>query len=242
METTSSGCSQALLLTLNGLAALNEVTNNLQTLSSLFSLYLFVAGSANVGWTVSAALVEVAPTVLEYLYRNAANSTHGSDYFVAGPSGIGYTYPDQYTDLAGFANLTAEFMEASDLHILNIIGLSYAPKDVEPFLIFETIDSVFYYEWQYNGLEGDIFWVNNKPVIGARFLLWSGFDTPSSLAEKLNVMSTDIHSSRGYSLVAVHAWSMQYSDVLQCISLLNQNVKVVTPQQFVQLIQDNVTH
>lgn len=199
-------------------------------------------GSANVGWTVSAGLVEIAPTVLEYLYRNAANNTYGKDYFIAGPSGLGYTYPDLYSDLDTFANLTAEFMKASDLSILNILGLQYSKAFVEPFLQYDSIQGIFYYEWIYDNLNGQIFWVNNKPVIGARFLLWSGFDTPLSLANKLNVMSTDIHRSEGYSLVAVHAWSMQYSDILECISLLDRHVDVVTPGTFVDLIQSNLEH
>ena len=56
---------------------------------------------------------------------------------------------------------------------------------------------------------GQIVALNGKPVIGARYKLWQGFDTPETLAAKLNSASTDAHSADGYSLIAVHAWSMK---------------------------------
>jgi hypothetical protein len=41
----------------------------------------------NFGWTVSPALSELAPTVLDYFYQNASNTDTAKDYFVAAPSG-----------------------------------------------------------------------------------------------------------------------------------------------------------
>jgi hypothetical protein len=50
-------------------------------------------GKLPLGWTLSPALSELAPTVMQMLYRGAVNeSATQSDYFVAAPSGVGYAY------------------------------------------------------------------------------------------------------------------------------------------------------
>jgi hypothetical protein len=95
----------------------------------------------------------------------------------------------------------------------------------------------------YTGGKGSIYWVNGKPVITGRCQLWSGqTDSPESLAQKINSLSTDITSSKGYSLIPVHAWQNTVEDVANCISLLNKNVRVVTPDEFVALIKKNISH
>ena len=82
-------------------------------------------GMTHIGWTVSPALLELAPSVMEYLYRNAAdNHRNASDFFVAAPSGVGYMYPDSYTpsQLNQYAALTSHYMNRTDLRIVNVIG------------------------------------------------------------------------------------------------------------------------
>ncbi len=57
-------------------------------------------GKVDIGWTVSPALSELAPTVLANFYANASNTTQGRDVFIAGASGVGYSYPGRYcTDM-----------------------------------------------------------------------------------------------------------------------------------------------
>jgi len=72
--------------------------------------------------------------------------------------------------------------------------------------------------------------------------LWDGFDTPSSIATKLNNLSTDINSADGYSLIPVHIWSNGVDEIVECAELLDENVRVVTPDEFVSLIKQNVQH
>jgi len=198
-------------------------------------------GKVDIGWTLSCAIAELAPTWGSYLYENAANNATGKDFFIAAASGVGYMYPEYYPDLVEFADLTAKFMQKSDLQIVNILGMNPAAQFVSPFLEQENIDAIFYYMFNdYSGLNGSISWVNGKPVIGGRFNLWQGFETPESLAEKLNAMPTNTEISEGYSLIPVHAWSMTVDSVIECQSLLNPNVRVVKPDEFVQLIQQNI--
>jgi len=136
-----------------------------------------------------------------------------------------------------------EYMAKSDLNILNIIGNSMDDEYLIPYLIQSNIDALFYYYFSdYAGGKGEIKWVAGKPVITGRYKLWEGFETPSSIASKLNNLSTDIKSADGYSLIPVHIWSNGVDQIVECAELLDENVRVVTPDEFVSLIKQNVQH
>jgi len=198
-------------------------------------------GKLHLGWTIPPTLSELAPTILNSLYQQAANSKTGRDYFIVGPSGSGYMYPDQFPELDSAAVLLNRFMQKSDLNIVNIIGDNPASQFLQPYLKQSNIDAIFYYPYSnYSGLRGKISWINGKPVIGGRYNLWSGFETATTLAWKLNRQSRDIFSAGGYSLIPVHVWSNTVDDVLNCINKLQPHVRVVPPDLFVSLIQKNL--
>jgi hypothetical protein len=57
-----------------------------------------------------------------------------------------------------------------------------------PFLRHKQIDAIFFYLFDdYSGLHGEIFWENEKPVIGGRYNLWQTYETPRSLAGAIEV-------------------------------------------------------
>lgn len=120
-------------------------------------------GKVPLGWTISPALGRLAGPALEWIYSNATES----DYFVAAPSGVGYIYPDYYPDLQSYAALTSQFMEKTDLSIINVIAGGNDTSLVTPFLEQDNIDAVFYYLFSsYVGMNGQIDFINEKPVIG----------------------------------------------------------------------------
>ena len=49
-------------------------------------------------------------------------------------------------------------------------------------------------------------------------------------------------SSVGYTLILVHCWTKSLSDIKTVVDGLGTNVEVVTPQEFVSLIQQNDVH
>lgn len=200
-------------------------------------------GKLDLGWTISPALCELAPTVMKYIYDRSSDTKNGRDYFIAGPSGIGYNYPEQFPAINKMSELLNEFMKKSDLNIVNVIDGKGNIDAVKPYLDQEAIDGIFLYTYahHYTGLKGSIRWYNNKPVIGGRFALWKGANSPQSLAENLNRMPANPKSESGYSLIPVHAWSMSVSDVKTCVDLLNKNVRVVAPDEFVKLIKANLS-
>ncbi len=205
-------------------------------------------GKVNLGWAISPAMCELAPTVLKSFYDSEGKNEGGRDYFIAAPSGLGYMYPESYAALGSYASLTADFMKKADLNIVNVIGGSSPPtipvSYLVPYLNQGQISAVFYYPYSnYAGCNGQVAWIDGKPVITARYNLWAPqFESPQSLAAKLNASSTDITSASGYSLIAVHVWTQSVADVAECVSLLNKNVRVVAPDEFVALIKKNVKH
>ncbi len=195
-------------------------------------------GCCNMGWTITPALSELMPTVMKYYYDHASNTPNKQDNFVASASGTGYIFPNQYLDLNSYATLLNEYMQKADLRILNILGSNYDDTYMLPFLQQPNIDAIFYYDYSnYSALQGAIYTVNGKPVIGARYNFWDGFEDVSSLSNALNNASTNAYSPDGYSLVVVHAWSRTMSDVKAVVDQLDTNVIVVTPEEFVERIK-----
>jgi hypothetical protein len=202
-------------------------------------------GSFNMGWALSPSLADLAPSVMRWYYDTASNAP-GRDFFVAGASGVGYFYPSMFPaqDLPLQANLLDDFMVRSDMNICQILDFgSFGRLDLwNEYLAEPAIDGLFYLEYApYNGAHGAIEWsAGGKPVIGARDLLWAGIEEETNLIANLNSYPTDASSPSGYTLVAVHVWSKELTNVLDVVTNLAPTVRVVTPGEFVRLIRDNV--
>jgi len=195
----------------------------------------------NMGWTISPVMAEIAPNILKYYYDHAGTKDGGRDYFVASPSGMGYTFPDLYADLSTFASLTAQTMKKADLRILNILGNDKSSAYLSPFLAQDQIDAIFFYYYSdYSGGNGSISWINGKPVITGRYT-YAHVDA-QELANVINALPVDITSPNGYSLIPVHVWSENVQSVADAIKLFNSRVRVVTPDEFVSLIKKNIRH
>jgi hypothetical protein len=203
----------------------------------------------DLGWTISPALVELAPPMYKKYVDNSPTTIDGRNYLIAAPSGRGYFNPGLFPNLSAEGDLLNKYMKKGDLHIANVIDVDNSPRNLEPYLRQDNIDALFYYNYSdYSGLNGSISWYKDKPSIGGRYNLWLGTlgqatdKTPQTLADKLNVASTNISSSSGYSLIPVIVWSRKVSDVLECIGKLGPNVRVVAPDEFVWLIRKNIKH
>ena len=194
-------------------------------------------GTLNMGWTVSPAMAELAPTELKYMYDTAATAENGKDYFIAGPSGLGYIYPDNFHPLDSAAAITSRIMEKADMRILNVIGNAWQNQFFEPYLDKPNIDAIFYYDYTnfYFGLHGLSTCINGKPVISARYDLVNGYFSADTLAKLLNGQVKDPTSVDGYSLVAVNAWQDGMDSLVACYQKLDSTVRVVTPDAFVKL-------
>lgn len=205
-------------------------------------------GTFNMGWGISPLLFELAPSVMNWYYESASHGEH-SDQFVVGPSGNGYMYPSQYPEkeLNKHVKKLNQYMGKTDLHIAQIIDFnSLENKSLwNKYTSQKNIDALFYLEYsRYDTHKGKIVWSNDKPIISAREMLWSGLAgaDEKSVIESINSAPRNPESEQGYTLVLVHAWSKSLSDVKTVVEQLNSDVEVVTPEDFTSLIKENVTH
>lgn len=196
----------------------------------------------NLGWTISPAFVELAPVMYKKYVENNLTTSEGRNCLVAAPSGVGYHFPGVFPDLANQCDLLNRYMKKADLNIVNIIDVDLGAHNPNQYLRQSNIDALFYYTYgaNYTGMNGKISWYKDKPSIGGRYTLWGTLSAPDALAEKLNNSSKNINSEAGYSLIPVHIWSRDVDDVMDCIKLLNPNVRVVAPDEFVWLIRKNL--
>ena len=132
-------------------------------------------------------------------------------------------------------------MQKSDLNIVNIIGNNFDDYYLYSFLEKPNIDALFYYDFSnYSNHDGSIKFLNNKPIISARFNLWGGFNSSQTLSNKINNLPKNPYLESGYSLIPVHNWSNSVDSILLCSELFNENVRVVSPDKFVNLIKQNL--
>ena len=75
-------------------------------------------GEVPIAWTISPALVDVAPVILRYFQRTATDR----DVLVSGPSGLGYTYPARWpgNTFVDYARQSGAYMEAAGLTIATL--------------------------------------------------------------------------------------------------------------------------
>lgn len=196
----------------------------------------------NLGWTISPALVELAPAMYRKYVENALTTSECRNVLVAAPSGVGYHFPGIFPNLANECDLLNRYMKKADLGIVNIIDVDLGAHNPNQYLRQSNIDALFYYTYgaNYTGMNGKISWYKDKPSIGGRYTLWGTLSAPDALAAKLNAASTNIYTEGGYSLIPVHVWSRNVTDVMECIRQLGPNVRVVAPDEFVWLIRKNI--
>ncbi|MBB6479946.1 GxGYxYP domain-containing protein [Spirochaeta isovalerica] len=204
-------------------------------------------GSFPMGWAVSPLMADIAPSVLQRYYRDAAAGEQ-PNHFVAGPSGSGYLYPSLYSPqaLAAHVETLNRRMGRTDLGIVEIIDFNSLYKENlwELYTRQNNIDALIYLEFRnHKSHKGKILWSKGKPIITPREMLWEGLRgcDEATVIRNLNGQNRNPSDSSGYSLVLVHAWSKGLDNVQQVIDGLDSDVKVVAPDELVRLITEKVS-
>lgn len=231
---------------------LQWITNDFTTSSNWYGSSL--RGKFNMGWGLPATAIDLTAPMVNYLYDDMT----AKDEFIMQLSGLGYTFPSQWTDKAALADMAEElddYMERADIRIAEILddgGFQNSILDI--FTAQKNIDAIFYIDYaNYAGYRGQILWSNNKPAISARYRLWAGLGDGSveNIVNGINAASTDPKSADSYSFVIVHAWSGLDSNgnlvaggntmkaVEAVINGLDSDVEVVTPSAFIDKIIKN---
>jgi hypothetical protein len=75
-------------------------------------------GKIPIGWTTNAALVDLAPVILEHFFQTATVN----DALISGPSGLGYTYPSSWSSssLDLYTQRSGAYLQEAGLRVITI--------------------------------------------------------------------------------------------------------------------------
>ncbi len=87
-------------------------------------------GQVPMNWSIDPALAQEFPALFEYFYSTATPN----DYFIAGPSGAGYTHPSVMPNQAEYAALVAQCNALTDTDIAVMLDFDLSAAVWDPFL------------------------------------------------------------------------------------------------------------
>ncbi len=211
-------------------------------------------GQFEMGWGLPATAIDLTAPIVDYLY----DTMTPSDEFIMELSGLGYTFPSRWNDLAltEMAGTLADYMKRSGMKYAEILDDHGFDKNIlSAFTYQDGIDGLFYIDYgNYAEYKGEILWADGKPIVSARYRLWNGLGdgTIENVAAGINAGSRDPSSVDAYSFVIVHAWSgaddngTQISGgsslraIQEVIDRLDADVDIVTPSEFMDRIVRNL--
>ncbi len=211
-------------------------------------------GTFPMTWGLPPLLGDLALPMLEYF----ADTQTDEDEFIMQLSGLGYTFPSLWTEEArlDMADTLAQVMETRGLKYMSILDdHGFTKENLEAFTSSGAVEGIFYTDYSnYAGYKGEILWVNDVPVVSARYRLWAGLNDGSieNIANSINAAAADVTGKDAYSFVIVHAWSGLSSDgnftannntmraVEELISRFDDNVEVVGASEFFNRIKYNL--
>ena len=197
-------------------------------------------GSIPIGWTISPALVRVAPALAAYYARTATPN----DELVAGPSGAGYMLPSYWPAerLPAFLQLTGELMQEMNLRVIEALDtgsfLSMAfvnqslqqvyAKALAPFGVRGVLSGAGQTRSSWNNAAG-------IPVL-------QNLGLAGSVGKAVNLvrdatLRAETQAASQFLNVYILAWSMTPSDLRQVMQQLGSEYEVVTPGRLMTMIE-----
>ena len=213
-----------------------------------------VRGKFAMNWGIPALLCELNNPVLTYLNRTKTDR----DDFVVQFSGVGATFLSLWSGGAvdAMAKNLAALMTDSGVSYLQVTDQGRInPELIRPLAEQSAVKGIFYTDYQYQNLTGEIHWIDDTPIVAARYRLMSGLHDGSLeyVAESINSASTDPSSPKSYSLVVVNAWSgldasgrlVAGGNTMDAVAALvagfDENVRVVGADEFMRSIREHLT-
>lgn len=181
--------------------------------------------------------------------------------FITGPSGGGYARIINMNpaELEAFSDLTAAMMQESGMTVMTLLDEIkdgtfevVMPGKLRYFARYENIHGGILQldPNNYAGGGGKVYFVNDKPFVTVGHSLWypsSNADdvTNEWLAEQaaiINAKPADITSINGYTVINVHPWTVGPDDLAYFVSQLGDNVEVITANQMINALSENIPH
>ncbi len=235
--------------------------DNLQWIQNGYSEYyqkLALEKQFPITWSFPPLLQEFSPVTVKKIYSDATEN----DYFMAGVSGAGYIHPTEYPfgALGGFTDLTAASMAKSKLEYVQILD-GTPNNEIEEKVLTDRLEYYARYDnikggvlsldpVRYEGGKGRIYFVNNKPFISYRLSLWHPDGEGASVttewldeqASIVNSYPADMKSINGYSVINVHPWTVSVENLAYFVSRLDEDVALVTLDELMAMIEENIPH
>jgi GxGYxYP putative glycoside hydrolase C-terminal domain/GxGYxYP third domain/GxGYxYP_N second domain/GxGYxYP_N 1st domain len=182
-----------------------------------------------IGWTISPALVQVAPSLAAY-YMNTASS---NDELIAGPSGAGYMFPSDWPQeqLPGFLQFTGELMQAMKLSVIEVLDTGSGQAFINQRLQAEYVNVLAPLGVQ--GILSGSGQTQSSWSIVSGVPVLQNLGLGGSVNKTVNLVK---NASARYLNVYIMAWSMTPSDLKQVVQQLGNQYEVVTPGRLLEMI------
>ena len=231
--------------------SLRWMTDDFLTSSSWFGSEK--RGRFAINWGIPATLGELANPIL----TSIASRKAGTDEFIVQYSGVGATLPSLWHEdaLSAMAQKLGTLMDAMGVSYMQVLDDAQMSVDkVTPFAMQDAVKGIFWADYNYENLNGAIYWVEDTPIMQARYRLCAELHTGSLeyIAESINAASTDASEEGAYSVIVIDASSgldaqgylipggNTMDAVAALIAALDENVEVVGAQTFVARIKANL--
>jgi len=206
-------------------------------------------GSVPIGWTISPALIEAAPTIAHY-YRETATE---NDDLIAGPSGAGYMYPSFWpsSHLSFFLKRTGRLMQAMQLETLQVLDsniLQSLPLTLRAFSLGAGM-ALINKERQHHfaralapfGVRGILSGAGQRRARwqeAGHLPIYQSAGIVKSMDETLALMNALVRSLPRPCFLNLYvlAWTMTPSDLKQVMETLSDECEVVTPTTLFSLL------
>ncbi|MHA1284006.1 MAG: GxGYxYP domain-containing protein [Promethearchaeota archaeon] len=184
-----------------------------------------------IGWSISPLALHYAPHIIGFYYSN----TTDYDYFVAGPSGAGYIYPDvmKVESYNEFLDLTKNYMESLDLSEIWALGLS-DPDKINQMISLTGIDGLFI------GYDDKVW--NNGYILSSEIPQFYMFRCGIEISELTDaiekVLLWNSMQLPQFLPIWITCWEQDYEFIKEVVNYCKDNklqVEFVRPDQFIYL-------
>lgn len=189
-------------------------------------------GQVPLNWSISPLLLDAAPAILHYFQRTQTVN----DFFVAGPSGAGYTYPGDWpaTALPSFTQSTGRYMKRTGMNVIYALNRqSDTNIDLSATVAQQYKNDVPLLGILYN-------WVSQSTLstpAGVPVFTQVGISTISQGQTALaNATQNWDGTSPLFVALGVLAWNMTPTDVKNFVATLGPQYEIVRGDVFFELI------
>ena len=211
-----------------------------------------------VTWTFAPQMYKFSSSAI----KKALDNKDPEDSFITGPSGAGYARISKMSasEVEAYSDLTAATMLKSGISTMTLLDeinteadyASYANK-LEYFARYDNITGGILqidpdeYTGGYGGGRGRVFFANDKPFVSVGYSLWhpEGDANQEWLKEQADVINSypaDINTINGYTVINVHPWSVSPEDLAYFVSLLDDGIEVISADELIAAVAENVEH